>query len=100
MQNYQSLRKLSITLRDMPEIPSFNAPNSSLPVRNGSLAGSHASADSSQLGVAGPAEAILADHRKDSVVSAHSMRSNHSGISPRHPTPTFQAQFRSVKSPL
>ncbi|CBQ72433.1 Adenylate cyclase [Sporisorium reilianum SRZ2] len=76
MQNYQSLRKLSSNLIDLPQ-------PSSLPLRRESIAATHASPESSQLGVASSADAILPDYRKDSVVSAHSMRSNHSGISPK-----------------
>lgn len=83
MQNYQSLRKLSSNLHDMPEGASYSPSASSLPVRRDSLAANFASSDSAQLGVAGQSDAVLADQRKDSVVSAHSLRSNHSGISPK-----------------
>ncbi|CDW99679.1 hypothetical protein [Sporisorium scitamineum] len=83
MQNYQSLRKLSSNLIDLPQPSSYSSAASSLPLRRESIAASQASPESSQLGVAAPADAILADCRKDSVVSAHSMRSNHSGISPK-----------------
>ncbi|SPO26130.1 probable Adenylate cyclase [Ustilago trichophora] len=68
MQNYQSLRKLSSNLRDMPEGSSYSPSASSLPLRRGSAAASLAS----------PTHLS-----SDSVVSAHSLRSNHSGISPK-----------------
>ena len=83
MQNYQSLRKLSSNLRDMPEASSYSTSASSLPVRRDSAVPGLATPDPSQLGVASPTDVVLADHRKDSVVSAHSLRSNHSGISPK-----------------
>ncbi|KAJ9478955.1 putative Adenylate cyclase (putative), partial [Pseudozyma hubeiensis] len=87
MQNYQSLRKLSTNLIDMPQL-SVNGPgsgpSSAALLRRGSVAVPHAAPEaSSQLGVASMADAILGDHRKDSVASAHSMQSNHSGISPK-----------------
>ncbi|TKY86480.1 hypothetical protein EX895_004629 [Sporisorium graminicola] len=83
MQNYQSLRKLSSNLIDLPQPSSYSSAASSLPPRRDSITATQALPEASQLGVASTSEAILADHRKDSVVSAHSMRSNHSGISPK-----------------
>ncbi|KAJ1024548.1 hypothetical protein NDA13_004479 [Ustilago tritici] len=83
MQNYQSLRKMSSNLHDMPEGDSYNPSASSLPVRRGSAAANFASPNSFQHGVVGSSDAALIDHRKDSVVSAGSLRSYHSGISPK-----------------
>ncbi len=95
MQNYQSLRKLSSNLRDMPSSASYSPSASSLPVRRDSVAAALATSDSALPATPPPlppllppslpsaADSALADQRKDSVVSAHSLRSDHSGISPK-----------------
>lgn len=80
MQNYQSLRKLSNNLIDMSQTQNPSAMGASY--RRGSIAAAQAPVDAPQLGVAPRTDSELSD-RKDSVVSTHSMRSNHSGISPK-----------------
>ncbi|KAI3487198.1 hypothetical protein L1887_48908 [Cichorium endivia] len=74
---------------------SYSPSTSSLPVRRDSMAAALATSDSALPATPPPlppllppslpsaADSALADQRKDSVVSAHSLRSDHSGISPK-----------------
>ncbi|PWY99847.1 adenylate cyclase [Testicularia cyperi] len=88
-QNYQSLRKLSANLRDRPDglahVPSTSSiPTAAASLRRDSPDTTTSSAlDAPRSHQLPSSEAILAEHRKGSIVSAHSLRSSHSGISPK-----------------